>query len=317
MGTSGGNRDRNAKIILLVITVIWGINTPVAKIGLMFLPPMVYNACRLVIAAILSLAILFISKSYKPMPMEDLKKIATIGIVGFFINQLLFIFGLSQTTAGNSALVLATLPVEVALVNRIFKIEAISRRMTVGIITGLLGVFLIVLGSGKELSLFGPHLIGALLLLIAQFCYAYYTVFIKELNVRYSTYQIFTYVMVINAVLFSVIALPELKSTEWNLISKVAVYSIFFSSIFALVMANMVWIWIVGRLGSTKASLSQYFCPVVSITFAWVYLDETFGVLQFIGAVVILLGLYLTLNQSPANATRISDEMSMERERPL
>ena len=24
MGTSGGNRDRNAKIVLLVITVIWG-----------------------------------------------------------------------------------------------------------------------------------------------------------------------------------------------------------------------------------------------------------------------------------------------------
>jgi O-acetylserine/cysteine efflux transporter len=313
---SGGNRDRNAKIILLVITVIWGLNTPVMKIGLMDLSPMVYNAYRVVIAAILSLAILLITKSYKPMPMEDFKKIVTIGIVGYFINQLFFIFGLSQTTAGNSSLVLATLPVEVALINRIFRIEAISRRMMAGIITGLLGVVLIVLGSNKELSLFGPHLIGALVLLLAQFCYAYYTVFIKELNDRYSIYQIFTYVMVINAVLFSIIALPELKSTEWNLISEAAVYSILFSAIFALVMGNMMWIWVVGTLGSTKASLSQYFCPVVSIAFAWVYLDETFGALQFIGAVVILLGLYLTLNQSPANATGISGEMSMERERP-
>ena len=309
MSTSGINRDRQAKIMLLVITVIWGLNTPIMKIGLMSLSPMVYNACRLIIAAILSLVVLLITKSHKPMPIGDLKRIATIGMFGFFFNQLFIMFGMSQTTAGNSSLIFATLPVEVALINRIFKIEAISRRMTAGIITGLLGVFLVVLGSNKELSLFGPHLIGAILLLIGQFCYGYYTVFIKELNNRYSIYQIFAYVMVFNAGLFLIIALPELISTEWNSVSEAAVYSILLSSIFALVMANTVWIWIVGRLGSMKASLSQYFCPIVSIAFSWVYLDETFGVLQFVGAVVILLGLYLTLSQSPAYVTRNDDKM--------
>ena len=309
MGNSGVNSDRHVKIILLAITVIWGLNTPVMKIGLMYLSPMVYNACRLVIAAILSLAVLLITKSHKPMPMGDIKKIVAIGIVGYFFNQLFIMFGLLQTTAGNASLILATLPVEVALINKIFKIEAISRRMTAGIIIGLLGVFLVVLGSNKELSFFGPHLIGAILLLLGQFCYGSYTVFIKELNNRYSIYQIVAYVLAINAGLFLVIALPELKSTEWNNISESAVYSILFSSIFALVMANTVWIWVVGRLGSTKASMSRYFCPVVAIAFSWVYLDETFGVIQFAGAVVILLGLYLTLSQPIAYATRNGGEM--------
>ena len=304
MSTSGTNRDRNAKIILLVITVIWGLNTPIMKMGLMSMSPIVYNACRLVIAAILSVAILLITKSHKPMPLRDFKKIAAIGVLGFFFNQLFVMFGLSQTTAGNTSLIFATLPVEVALINRIFKIEAISRRMTAGIITGLLGVFLVVLGSNKELSLFGPHLIGAMILLLAQFCYGCYTVFIKELNNRYSIYQIFAYVMVLNAGLFLTIALPELRSTEWSSMPVIAVYSIFFSAIFALVVANTIWIWVVGTLGSTKAALSQYFCPIVSIAFAVVYLDETFGFIQFAGAVVILLGLYLTLGHSSADVTR-------------
>lgn len=152
MGISGDNRDKRAKIMLLVITIIWGLNTPVMKIGLISLSPMVYNACRLVIAAILSLVVLLITKSYKPILMKDLKKIAAIGIFGFFLNQFFIMFGMFQTTAGNSSLVFATLPVEVAVINRIFRIEAISWRMTVGIFTGLLGVFLIVLGSNKELS---------------------------------------------------------------------------------------------------------------------------------------------------------------------
>lgn len=316
MGTSRGNGDRQAKIFLLIITVIWGLNTPVMKIGLISLSPLVYNACRLIIAAILSVGVLLITKSYKPMPMGDLKKIAIIGGFGLFVNQVLIIFGMSQTTAGNSSLVLATLPVEVALINRIFNIEAISRRMTAGVITGLLGVLLVVVGSNKELSLLGPHLIGALLLLVGQFCYGYYTVFIKELNDRYSTYQIFAYIMIFTAVLFIIIALPELRRTDWSIVSEAALYSIFFSSIFALVMANTVWIWVVGRLGSTKAALSQYLCPVVSIAFAWVYLGETLGVLQLVGAAVILLGLYLTLNQPPADSKQSSDEMLMKWEGP-
>lgn len=315
MDTSGCNRDRLAKIMLLAVTVIWGLNTPVMKIGLLSLSPVVYNVCRLVIAAMASAIVLLITKTYKPMPMKDFRKIAILGIFGFFLNQLFIMFGLAQTTAGNASLVLATLPVEVALINRIFGIEAISRRMAAGIVTGLLGVFLIVLGSDKELSLLGPHLIGALLLLLGQLCYGYYTVFVKELNARYSVYQIFAYVMAFNAGLFLAVALPELKRTAWSSIPEEALYSIFFSSVFALVMANTVWIWVVGKLGSTKAALSQYLSPIVSIAFAWAYLNETFGLLQFAGAIVVLLGLFLTLNQSPACLVRKSGETVLKRER--
>jgi O-acetylserine/cysteine efflux transporter len=307
LGT-GGNKDGNAKIILFTIIVVWGLNTPVMKIGLLSLSPLVYNACRLLIAAILSSAVLAVTKTYKPMPVADLKKIVKIGTLGFFVNQYFIMYGLAQTTAGNAALVFATLPVEVALINRIFKIEAVSRRTTAGIVTGLLGVLLIVVGSNKELSLLGPHLIGALLLLVGQFGYGYYTVSIRELNGRYSVYQIFAYIMILVAGLVFVTALPELIQTEWSVIPQAAVYSIFFSSMFALVLANTLWIWVVGRLGSTKASLSQYLCPIVSIIFAWVYLDETLGLLQVVGAVVILSGVYLILNQPLAYFAKRNSE---------
>lgn len=292
------SKENLARIGMLIIIVIWGLNAPVMKIGLMSLSPMVYNACRLIIAATLLLLILLITRSYKPMPGRDLVKVAILGIVGFFLNQLFVMFGVFQTTAGNSSLVLATLPVEVALINRLFNLESISRRMTAGIAIGLLGVLFIVLGSNKEFSFLGPHLLGALLLLLGQLCYAYYTVFVKDLNNQYSIYQIYTYVIVLNAGLFVLVSLPELLYMDWSMVSDTVWYSIIFSSAFALVLANVLWIWIVGELGSTKASVSQYLCPVVSIAFVWAYLNETFGLIQFIGAFVVLGGLYLTMNQS-------------------
>ncbi len=291
------NKEGQAKLILLFIILIWGLNTPVMKIGLLYMSPLAYNACRLVCAGVLSVAVMLIAKAYKPMPLEDFKKLAKFGILGFFLNQFFIMFGLDQTTAGNSSLVFATLPVEVALINRFFRIEAVSRRTTAGIIVGLLGVVLVVMGSNKEFSLFGPHLIGAVFLLLGQFCFGYYTVFVRELTEKYSVYQVIAYITACSAGLYLVIALPDLVRTEWNTLPRAAVYSFLFSSTFAQVVANFVWIWVIGRLGSTRASLSQYLCPIVSIIFAWIYLDETLGVFQCTGAVVILSGLYLILNQ--------------------
>lgn len=284
------------ELILFTIIVIWGINTPVMKIGLMELPPFIYNAVRLALTAVLSCTALLLSGTFRRVPWQDMRLILLISIVGVFLNQVFVLYGLSHTTAGNASLVLATLPVEVALINRLLKLEPVSRRMVAGIITGLLGVFLIVLGSGKELSLSGPHLVGAMLLLAGQFAYAYYTVFFGQLINKYSIYQIIASVMTINAALFCLIALPDLTRLAWADISPAAWYSILFSGTFALFMANFVWIWAVGVLGTTKASLYQYLCPVFSIAFAWVYLNETFGAIQFIGAAVTFLGIYLTRN---------------------
>lgn len=296
MNDNRERRIRHVEIVLFIIVVIWGINTPVMKMGLLAVTPLLYNACRLLLAAALALMALVLTKSYKAMPIQDIKQLAAISIFGFFFNQVLVIFGMSQTTAGNASLVLATLPVEVALINRLFKIELISRQTAMGIVVGLLGVFFVVWGSNKEFSLFGPHMIGAALLLVGQACYGYYTVFSKQLINQYSIYQIIAFVMTTNATLFSLMALPELEHFQLGSMSATAWCSIIFSATFALFMANFVWVWVVGILGSTKAALYQYLCPVLSIAFACFFMNETFSILQCMGAAVTFLGLYLTRN---------------------
>jgi O-acetylserine/cysteine efflux transporter len=297
MRNVGSRRFGKVELVMLSILLIWGLNTPALKIGLMYLPPLVFNALRLTLGAMLSLVALALSKTYRPMPLPDLKILATISVLGFFLNQVFVMFGLVHTTAGNASLLFATLPVEVAIINRILKIEPISRRMALGIVVGLLGVFLIVWGSDKELSLSGPHLAGGAMLLVGQFCYAFYTVFFNRLTNNYSLYQVIALVLTISAALFWVIAWPDFVQVEWENISAAAWYSVLFSAVLALSFANLVWIWAVGKLGPTKASLYQYLCPIVSIAFAWVYMDETFGYFQLIGATVTFFGLYLTRRQ--------------------
>jgi drug/metabolite transporter (DMT)-like permease len=285
---------RIVELVLLVTVFLWGINTPVMKIGLDYMAPVLYNALRLSLAAALAWLALLCSGTYRPVQQGDAKRILTISLLGFFFFQMLFTAGLPHTTAGNASLVLALTPVFVAVINRIFKNERIALPVATGIVVSMLGVALIVLGSGKTLSLTGGDLVGTLLILAGQVGNGYYVVYSKDLLERYSTYQITTWVMTLSALAFTLISLPDLVVLQWGEVSSAAWLSIAVSGTFSLCFGNLLWGWALGRMGSTKAALYQNLSPVVSIVIAVLFLGEAFGLLQLFGASVIFAGLYLT-----------------------
>lgn len=280
--------------VLLFVSFVWGINPTIMKIGLIYLPPMPYNAVRMLVALLFSWLILFMSKTYKPFERGDVKLIVLIGAAGFFIFQLAFTFGVQNTTAGNASLVLALVPASVAIINKLFKIEDISLLMIGGIVMSLIGVSLIVVGSGKEISASGNHFFGAFMLLIAQFAYGYYSVFSKPLLSKYSTYQITACMVTVATVLFIMVAIPSLLPIKWNKVPLAAWFSVLYSGIFAICLGNFLWIWAIGKIGSTRTALYNNLSPIFAVATGYFFLAESFGWLQFFGAAIIFSGMYLT-----------------------
>ncbi|MBP2640418.1 MAG: carboxylate/amino acid/amine transporter [Firmicutes bacterium] len=279
--------------VMIFVTFIWGVNMPIMKIGLLYLPPMPYNAARMLCALVATLLFTVITKSYRPLDRKDIKTILLVSIGGFFVFQLFLTAGVQKTTAGNGSLIMALLPVSVAIINKICKIEEISRFAMAGIICSLLGIVLIVAGSSKEISFADEHIYGALLLLGAQASYGYYTVFSKDLLQKYSTYQITMYIVLISTALFCLTAWPSIAATSWREVPLAAWGSILYSGVFALCICNFLWIWSVGKAGSIKASIYNNLSPIFAIIGGYLLLGETFSLLQFFGAAIIFLGIYL------------------------
>ena len=113
-------------LILLFVTFIWGINPTIMKIGLKYIPPLPYNAARMVFSLIFSWAMVFILRKYKKIERQDVKGILFISIFGFFIFQMCFTAGVNLTTAGNASIILAIVPISVIIINKLFKIENIT-----------------------------------------------------------------------------------------------------------------------------------------------------------------------------------------------
>lgn len=286
-------KNRILEWVLLLTVFIWGMNTPIMKVGLIYMTPILYNTIRLLIATALVWPILWYSKTYKPIQKSDIIPILAISLGGFFFSQMFFAAGLPKTTAGNASLMIALLPLNVVIINRIFKKEGITIAVATGILISVLGAFFIIVGSGKGVELESSHLIGSLLVFIAQIGNAYYTVFSKDLLARYSTYQITAYVLTLSAVAFAILAMPELLALQWSEIPVIAWTSIGYSALLALLFGNIIWIWVIGKLGSTKASFYQNLIPVFSIIGAFFFLGEVMSWLQFVGTGIVFLGLYV------------------------
>ncbi len=141
------------ELVLLFVAFLWGINPPIMKVGLLYIPPLAYNMLRMFIALVIVWIALGLSKEYRSLAREDIKQICLLSIVGFFIFQLFFTVGVQKTTAGNASIILNLLPVSVAIINKLLKIEDISLPVAIGIFVSLGGVVLIVIGSGKAMSI--------------------------------------------------------------------------------------------------------------------------------------------------------------------
>jgi drug/metabolite transporter (DMT)-like permease len=283
-----------AECMLLLVALMWGMNPPIIKLGLQSISPQPYNVARMVVGSVVALLALWMSGSYRRMTRKDVWVLLRASIFGFFAFQLLFTEGIHRTTSGNAAFMGCLLPVYVLLLNRFYGFDKINRAVVISIVCSIVGIVLIVLGAGRELSLAGNHLVGALLLLGAQAGYAYYTVFSRELIDRYSTYQVTAFLMVVTTVLLLAVSLPTMRDVAWSELPLPAWGSIIFSGVFGLCLANFLWIWGAGVIGTARASVFNNLTPVFAVVVAYFLLGETFGALQAVGAAFVFGGVYFT-----------------------
>ncbi len=284
-------------IVLTFVALLWGLNPPVMKIGLLYIAPMPYNAIRMLVAFAIGWVVLRRITIWQPLRREDWQAL-TVSSLGFFFFQIFFTEGVQMTTVGNASLILGCLPISVAVISHIHRFERIGAAMMAGIVVSIVGVGVMVAGTGKAISFTDEHAAGALMLFVAQMSYGYYTVFSRPLTNIYSAYQITAYILLLSTGLFILVSLPSMLAVDWQSVPWPGWASIFYSGLFPLCLGNCLWIWGTGILGSTKASLYNNLPPVFAITAGYLFLGETFGWLQLIGAIIIFLGLYISRGAS-------------------
>ncbi|PKO22420.1 MAG: hypothetical protein CVU38_09590 [Chloroflexi bacterium HGW-Chloroflexi-1] len=280
-------------LLMVAVILIWGINFSVVKLALRDFSPLAFNAVRFGLATAVMVAILVLRGESFRLARRDLLPIVFLGLSGHTLYQLVFIFGLAETIPANSALLMATSPIFVAIYGRVLGIERTNRLMWAGIALSFAGILLVIGGDG-ELSLGGGTLRGDLLILAAAMLWAAYTTASMPLLTRYSPVKVTALSMVVGTIPFVVISTPALLRQDWHATTVGGWGGLLYSAVFAVVVGYVIWYTSVQRVGNARTAVYSNLIPVVAGVIGWLALGDRLTPLQLVGAAVVLAGIMLT-----------------------
>lgn len=281
-------------VSLLSVAVIWGINIPLMKIGLEHINVFVFNAVRLTVSAtvLASFALREIRQGRLPTWEIPWGKVCLYGVLAAGLYQLMFLLGVARTTSGNTALIMATVPMWTALLARMFLAERLKPIAWWGLVIALFGTIVVATQSG-EVTVSRTHLLGNGIILAAALVWSGATVYSRPLLQQISPMQLSATAAVISLPLHWLMACNEVQSNLPALKSVSLWWILLFSGVLSSGLALPMWNFGVRQAGAAHAAVIQNLIPVVAILAAWISRGEIATPTQLVGGALILSGLVL------------------------
>jgi drug/metabolite transporter (DMT)-like permease len=284
------SRSLKAHLLLVLITLIWGSTFVLIKQALGDASPLLLNAVRMALAAVL-LAIYY-SKHLFRLNRSALAAGTIVGLF-LFLGYALQTTGLELTTPSKSAFLTGVSTVLVPLFLLVFWRTKSHPWRAAGIALALSGLFLMTVPAGPQgLAAFEQINRGDLLTIACACAFAFQIVTLGRASERFGFEPIAVLQIAVAAVLMG-IAAPILEHPHLRLSSTV-VATILITGILGTAVAFTVQAWAQQFTPATHTALIFTLEPVFAWLTSLLYLQERLGVRAGLGALLILAGVLVS-----------------------
>ena len=277
-------------VYLMVLALVWGSSFILIKKGLIGLTAFQLGSLRIIFAAVFLVLIGF--KSLSKIPAFKWKYIALTSLFGTFIPAYLFAIAQTEIDSSVSSILNSLTPLNTLILGALFFGLQFKRNQIFGILIGLIGSALLILNGAIHHP--EQNYYYAVLVLIASICYAVNVNLIKKYLHDLSPLSITTGNFM---VLFFPASLILFFSGFFEVVHDVKVQeAVLFIMILGVVgtgIANILFFKLIQMSSPVFATSVTYLIPVVA--FCWGLLDnEMLTPVQFFGAFIVLIGVYLS-----------------------
>ncbi|HEY6332268.1 MAG TPA: EamA family transporter, partial [Blastocatellia bacterium] len=273
-----------ADLLLLLTTLLWGINYSVVKYAISDLVPINFVALRFLLATTLMVVFMIASGRSLSVPRNDFLKLVGVAFLGNVLYQALFVYGINLSRAGDTSIMLATAPIFTAIIGRARRLEFFRFRALVGLGLGFGGIVLLVSYAGSGGRGRGTVL-GSCLLLLGAICWASYTVCMKPFAQAYGSVKATVLVMITGTPMLIAISIPTLLGQNWRAVRPASWAGVAYSGVFAIAIAYIIWSYGVHRIGPTRTAIYSNITPIAALAVAWPMLGERPRFGQVAGAI--------------------------------
>ncbi|KAB1193050.1 EamA family transporter [Haloferax sp. MBLA0076] len=292
--------SRHRTLVLFVAAaVLFGTSFVGIKAAIGAIPPVLFAAFRVDVAAVVLLTLVAVRGGYwRPRTRADVLGILVSAAFVLGANNVLLFLGQQNATSGAAAVMYSILPIASPMF-AVFLLddERISAVDAVGILFGLAGVVVIV---GPQ-SVLGGGSVGQALVAGAALSVAFGTVLLKRVAPTIGTIPMTAWAMAVAGVGIHAVSLGlgELPSqVAW---SPTIVAAILYVGMPATAAAYPVYFALLAEAGPVRGNLVAYAMPIVATLSGWAFLGESISAGTVLGFGVIVSGFLLVHRESVAN----------------
>ena len=282
--------QKNKALLLILLAALLGAGiAPFSKLALKQLPSAQFNLLRFLVAALV-LVPWFVYKKHR-LFWQDIKSLFLVSLLAV-ANTTLFIFALRYTSASNSQILYAAVPLVVASVSYFSIGERFPKLKLLGLLVGFVGLVFVIVSPLADAQPFSRQsLLGNVMIVLGIVAFSFYSVLSKKLQTRYSPF-ILTFSFVLSTILVQLILLPFLPGS-WHLPSSLSLTTalcVFYVGALGMALHYLVYQKAINIATPTVASAMLYLQPIFAVILASFLLGERLTWSLFLGGLVVFAG---------------------------
>lgn len=281
-------------LLLFALVAMWGSAFMFIKIAVATVPPATIAAGRLLIGAMVLLAVVYARGLRLPSPASAWRQYAWLAVIGNAVPFYLIAWGQQVIDSALTGILIAVMPLATLVLAHYFVHgEHITRHRAIGFILGFSGIVLL-MGPAALTGLAGSALqiVSQLAVLGGALCYAANTI-VARLTIKGDVLVVSAGVLLLASVMMVPVALA--LDRPWTLTpSSASIAAVVWLGIGATGIPTICYFALIGSAGPTFMSLVNYISPCLALLLGVVIMNEEPGPNAYAGLALILSGIALS-----------------------
>jgi drug/metabolite transporter (DMT)-like permease len=273
-----------------IIYFVWGSTFLAIRIGVREVPPFLLAAMRFLVAGLLLYGCMTARGERSPSG-RQWTSVLLLALVMFVLDYGLVFWAEQRVPSGIAAVMVATIPVFMALSEIIFlRTLRLTVRLALALLIGIGGVVVLM---SRSLNLGGTTVdrAGAIALIIASISWSVASALTRKLPLPQSKVLTSGAQMLAGGVLLALVAaaLGEFRDFRPWSVSREAWLSLLYLIVPGSIIAFTAYVWLIHRESPTKVGTYAYVNPVVAVLLGYFLGGETLGLRTVLGTLFVLI----------------------------
>ena len=253
--------NRKQLVLLALLTLVWGFNWPVMKLGVTDFPPLTFRSLCLWLGLPVVAAVMVTRKVPFKVSRQDYREVFWLAMTNLVIWNVLIILAIKYLSSGRSAILGYTMPIFSALLGAWFFGTRLRLRNWIGVAAAALGVGLLLWNEMANLSGQPLAVLGAL---AAAATWAYGTQLMRNTRLVVPTLTLAFWMMLITALAMTVLCVA-LEYPQWQMPSGRTWFAIAYNAVLVFGFAQAVWLTLARTLPPIASTLSVMMIPILGV----------------------------------------------------